>query len=393
MDINRPSIQIFSDTAYWSYQHVNQMLHRNFVRRHLDVEFLHRFVMNLPSPDRLLGLLQRQLNTTSARLSLPDKDKRDFHAHGKIKNVSNLPSLCEPMDFLNEQLLLWQLDVLADIAVTFVPSLALKGIFDRYQTLVYYCVHDATKQAYHRRNLAYECELVRRARLVLCDNPVVLARLAQGHSVLDLSGPHGAPSGASPATSKFLLVPPPIPDCFCDLDFSSTKKAYDAIYFGSIHDNIDQEQLKRLTQGKMKVAVVSSQRLVFDSPNLSYFPLQNDFSALARLIALARSILLPYKNSDFMETVSPAKINQVLVTGLPVFCSNWKLAKEHGLLPMDVLGTRRDLEFFTDSYQLDEDRRQRLMAYKESTLLGWVAETIIGAHRPKRTPGRVAQAA
>jgi hypothetical protein len=60
---------------------------------------------------------------------------------------------------------------------------------------------------------------------------------------------------------------------------------------------------------------------------------------------------------------------------------------------MDVLGTRRDLEFFTESYQLDEDRRQRLMAYKESTLLGWVAETIIGAHRPKRTPGRVAQAA
>jgi hypothetical protein len=383
MEIDRPSIHLYSDIGYWSYQHVNQMLYRSLAERHLNVEFLQRFFMNPPNRARVLGLLQKRLAT--ARRFSPTAPIAGYHSQnlGKVRDLFNLPSLCRALDVLNEHLVKRQLGAVADMAITFVPSLALKSVFERYPSLIYYCVHDATKQAYHRRNLGYEQELVRKARLVLCDNPVVLSRLAQGQPMLDLSGSEEGVAGFGGrrrGTTKFLLVPPPVPDCFYEHEFVFTTKTFDAIYFGSIHDNIDQQQLKQLTDAGLKVAIVSSQRLDFCSPNLCYFPLQSDFVALAQLIASASAILLPYKNGEFMETVSPAKINQVLVTGLPVFCSNQKLVREFDLIPMDALESRRDRDFLVESYQLDALCRRRLLAYKESTLMARVVEALLDLH-------------
>jgi hypothetical protein len=379
MELNKPSFHIYSDIGFWSYQHVNQMLHHCLALKQFDVEFLHRLVMSPPNWTRLLSLLEgrsRHLKSGLQPMAAPGLVLRPA---GKVTKIYNLPSLCAAMDVVNEKLLVWQLNSLCDVAITFVPSRALKRLFDRYSTLIYYCVHDSTMQAYHHRNVDYERELVQRACLVLCDNRVVLARLAQGEPMLDLSDAaqtvawHGS-------QMKFILVPPPIPDCFCDLGYRRAEKRYDAVYFGSIHDNIDQAEIARFARAGVRVAVISSQRLAFDSPHLTYFPLQHDFTALAEILASARAILLPYTNSAFMDTVSPAKINQALATGLPVFSSNSKLVTEHGLIPMEVVVTKCDLDCFIESYELERGRSAQLSSYKESVLIGKVVEMILDAH-------------
>ncbi|UKA29915.1 hypothetical protein [Photobacterium damselae] len=75
------------------------------------------------------------------------------------------------------------------IAITFVPSKGLDKIFNKYKSIIYYCVHDSENQAYNIRNKNFEKELIEKAKLVFCDNKDVLNRFCSinGDNFYDLS--------------------------------------------------------------------------------------------------------------------------------------------------------------------------------------------------------------
>ncbi|MET0983573.1 MAG: hypothetical protein ABWY02_15815 [Telluria sp.] len=368
-------MHIYSDISYQSYQHVNQMLHRCLRQRDVHSVFLDRVVIHQPG-------LRHGLSVCRRIAAKPRAPRLTTNTAGPyvtgIRRLVNLPSVCRAIDFANEHLIRFQLPATADTAVTFVPSAALNRTLMRYPDLVYYCVHDASKQSYHRRNLAYEQELVARTRLVFCDNATVLARLANGTSYIDLSN-EVAPAPAS----KFFLVPPPIPDCFFTLNFKTPHKFFDGVYFGNIHDQVDQDELRRLAYAGLRLAIISERRLSFEHRSLTYFPVQVNPAELGRLIALSRSILLPYKNSEFMRTVSPAKIHQSIVTGLPVFASNRRLCSEYELLPMEALRCTADLKLFSTEDGKTHAHKATLERFRESFLLARIADLIVTPANPR----------
>lgn len=54
-----------------------------------------------------------------------------------------------------------------------------------------------------------------------------------------------------------------------------------------------------------------------------------DMKTLSHVISSAKNILLPYKNSNFMNTITPAKALQVIALKMPVYCTNRKLADKY----------------------------------------------------------------
>jgi hypothetical protein len=322
----KKNIHIFSDINYIGYQHVNQMLERHF-RCNLDlVSFYQRFYMNFPS----VSIVKRLFFYLNFRSGSEKIDVTRDYGIG----VFNLPPSNTILDKVNSYLVNKRVGSQRDVCITFVPSLSLHDLFVKYNCLVYYCVHDSLSQKYSKFNCEYESRLVSMSDLVFCDNETVLNRLS-GNNFVDISQYNSDElKDLFLNGCKFFRVPPPVPKEF--FDFKPSKQLdFDFCYFGSIHENIDSKLLLMLASSGYKVKVVSSERLGFEHENIFYWDAVSDYKVLTDYISSCKSIILPYSNSKFMSTISPAKINQVLALGIPVFCSNSLLCEKFNLLTVD----------------------------------------------------------
>ncbi|HFU3231674.1 TPA: hypothetical protein ACH5PX_003647, partial [Proteus mirabilis] len=59
---------------------------------------------------------------------------------------------------------------------------------------------------------------------------------------------------------------------------------------------------------------------------------------LVKKISLAKAILFPYVNSEFMNSISPAKLYQSIATSMPIYCSNKNLCEKYNLNPVEDIG-------------------------------------------------------
>jgi hypothetical protein len=236
--------------------------------------------------------------------------------------IINLPHLNSITNKINGYLVNRQIGEEKDICITFIPSPSLKNVYEKYNSIFYYCVHDTMKQGYSKEIIEYEKELVKKSKRVFCDNEEVLSRLAMseksGYS--HIFQPYG----------KFILVPPPVPNNFFKECAYSVE--YDFVYFGSIHKDIDIQLMITLSKEYKILLITNEKKLVGkEKGNFFFMDATSDLDRLVGYISTARFILLPYKNSSFMETVSPAKIYQSMATGKPIFSSNKYLTKKYNL--------------------------------------------------------------
>lgn len=322
-------IDIYSDISYSGYQHINQMLFRGMSNsKHIKVSFLYRFYMNslkLKYVNRVIKFFFKYLKNIFNKKNIACE--RDASINVDVKKVWNFPSANILFDYINSNVVLFQLRKFEkDTAITFVPSKALSSVFSRYDNLIYYCVHDSSKQDYDNRHKYYEKEIVEIARLVFCDNEDVINRLsgeAGWCSIIDIDTDNVT-------DGKFYLVPPPVPSPF----YSCSRKfgfEFEFVYYGSIHKDIDVELLYEISK-RHKILIISFER--FDIPDeceIYFYNATSDLELLVEYIGRAKAILLPYKNTIFMDTISPAKINQSLATNKVIYCSNIKLCHKYGL--------------------------------------------------------------
>lgn len=245
-----------------------------------------------------------------------------------VKRVKNVPSESKIFDFINSKLVQSQIGKHFEIALTFVPSKSLSYLFSQYSDLIYYCVHDSNMQKYSDRHRAYEIELVKRSKLIFCDNELVLSRLASGEDYFDISSLTDIQLvDLKKSGKKFFYVPPPTPNEFFSLPKSDI--FFDFVYFGSLHEDIDESCILKLAVAGKKIAIISNSKLSIESKNIEYMNPTSNFNDLVKMISKSRAIILPYRNSEFMKTVSPAKIFQCLATTLPIYCSNDEICHKY----------------------------------------------------------------
>lgn len=316
-------IDIYSDVKYDYYQHVNHMIFDYFNGKDQNIRFLEKFYMNYRVPK---FFVKKNGNST-------------FNSKGIKKNViniKNLPSFCYFTDILNYILVNQQINNVGDrVAITFLPSKALDNIFNKYKSLIYYCVHDSNNQAYNKRNLAYEIELIEKAKFVFCDNEVVLNRFCSPRNDVFYDLSKIRKSELINNKKKFFYIPPPVQSEFYKID--KGKEKYDFVFFGSIHKNIDLDVISKLIEKKYSINIISNDIFQFKSKYISYTKATSDIKQLVSYLSESRSILLPYDNSDFMSTVSPAKINQSLATGKKTYCSNNKICEKYNIFHTDSI--------------------------------------------------------
>ncbi|WP_318443858.1 hypothetical protein [Photobacterium leiognathi] len=315
-------IDIYSDVDYEGYLHANQMIFNTLNDdKDIKVVFYHRFLMNGLKMKYILNIYKKLFS----RISI-DKLPRDKSSN--IVKVFNLPSSNFIFDFFNEYFLYRKIkkNVSNDICITFLPSLSLKEVFNKYDTIIYYCVHDSDNQSYALRNKEYEKKLIEKSKIILCDNLDVLKRISNDSIVCDIF---------SENKSKYIYIPPPVPSAFFEYKIiEDNRKKYDFVYFGSIHENIDVTLIKNLAH-KYKIILISYEKLNIVHDNIIEIDGTNDMVSLVKNIHKAKGILFPYSNSKFMDTISPAKLNQSLATGLPIYCSNKKITKQYELNYID----------------------------------------------------------
>jgi hypothetical protein len=327
------SVDIYSDVEFSGYQHVNQFLFWELKSNGWKTNFYHRFVMNFPKYKHFsrlfFGMFNKGVN-----------GKNIMTGSDNVRRVKNIPPTNSILDVINSLYVRKRINYVADVAVTFVPSRSLEYLFKKYRSLVYYCVHDSQKQSYPRFNQDFEIQLCKNSNLVLCDNEKVLSRLNGDGAIIDLSkvGMYEIKKLVH-SGEKFFLVPPPVPTPFFKR-FSSKEKVYDYVYFGSIHSDIDQDFIKTLLDKDVRINLISSEKLDFNHSNIFYSKPTSDIDELVRMINKSEAILLPYKNSEFMQSISPAKIYQSLATGLPILCSNQQLVDKYKLSNFDSLNPR-----------------------------------------------------
>lgn len=325
------SIDIFSDISYSGYQHVNQMLfeHIDANYKNLDVNFYHRFYMRMPS---LLNLFFRVY-----KKPVSQGFSSCVNNYSNVIEVRNFPSEYGVLDSLNCALVKNQLQTKFDNLITFVPSKSLSKVNDLYENVVYYCVHDSDNQEYSERNKEYEKELVNKSNIVLCDNKEVLNRLSDFSNFIDVANfNYDELVKFKQDGYKYYYVSPPTPNVFFNVSCDSLK-LFDLFYYGSIHKDIDQEVLKKLSLLGYEICIMSSSRLDFDSNNITYVNPSSNLDDVVDNMEKCRAVILPYANSKFMETVSPAKINQSLASGFPIFCSNDSLIEKYELFDVSKL--------------------------------------------------------
>ncbi|WEE24630.1 hypothetical protein [Aeromonas hydrophila] len=328
MQINKASIDIYSDVDYLGYQHVNQMLFHYALNSGYESRFFHRIYMNYPSLKRLVYFFRAKKNNDRFRLN--------GNVNAGVKVIKNYPSFNFLTDKYISHLINDQIERPSNYAITFVPSKALERVFSGYEKIFYYCVHDSINQTYPVRNKAYEKKLVKDSRVIFCDNHLVAKRLVGELPCPDICdvSKHDEISLIAKLKNgcKCFIVPPPVPDEFFHVKSSCVgDEPFDFVYFGSIHKDIEQSVFYELDKKCFKILIISSDRLDSKLQNVAYIDAISDVKILCQKIALSKRILLPYKNSEFMLTVSPAKIYQSLATGKSVWTSNTDISSKFNI--------------------------------------------------------------
>ncbi|MBE9398405.1 hypothetical protein IOQ59_14180 [Pontibacterium sp. N1Y112] len=310
-------IDILSDIPYQYYQHVNQSLYREFNKNH-DVRFFQKFFLHSPSVGRFFKL------------------KRDRGFSSKINNelgvvdVFGFPSTIPAINSFVLRYLKKKHDFDGDIAVAFVANEVTRGLLSGYDKKVYYCVHDYEKQGLSSEKIREEKRLVKDVDVVLCDNEIVLKRISEGEDIVSVFDAN--------KNDKYIMVPPLVSLSFYNIPEASVK--YDYIYYGSIHEDLDLKLIISLARNGKRIFIVSNEcsSELYSEGNIFISPATTDFSVLCNYIAQANEIILPYKNSEFMNTVTPAKVFQSLATGKRVCTSNLGLSKKYGICTINELG-------------------------------------------------------
>ncbi|EKO3593988.1 hypothetical protein P0F00_003073 [Vibrio metschnikovii] len=320
-------IDIFSDIEFDGYQHVNHMLFKEGQRQGLNMRFFHKFYMNYPNFDRISRLINGKLRSiTHDSVSLDDQ-----HSCPGVFRIKNLPASTKIESVFNGFLVNSQIKRKPDTLITFLPSFALSDVISGYKNVVYYCVHDSMKQSYNEMNLEFERKLLHSCSLTFCDNLDVANRLINhtGGEVVDISNfsledlIRYKSSGV-----RLFYVPPPVPEEFFCIDVVDEYK-YDLVYFGSIHKDIDVVSLIELDKKGVKILIISNESNKITLSNGDVYPATSSFSKLCSLLSLSRSIILPYLDSDFMKTVSPAKIYQSMATKKRIYTTSANLLKKY----------------------------------------------------------------
>ncbi|KPC52206.1 hypothetical protein [Amantichitinum ursilacus] len=359
-------IHIFNDTTYGSYQHVNQMLFRHLNGAGYPAFYLQRFKLNFPSICRLRGLIKGNKRAV-AQSDVP-----------RVIEVRNSPSICDWFDRLNSNWVASQIEKSRDIAITFVPSLALAPLFDQYHRLVYYCVHDSDNQTYPVRNKRYEKRLVQKSALIFCDNLLVLKRLCAKEpyiNLADISHSDTQTAVALLSKARFFLVPPPTPDPFFEVK-APLNSDFDLMYFGSVHKDLDETEFLRLANLGLRIALVTADRLALSHRNIKYLPLEVDSSKLAQQLSRSAAIFMPYRDNNFNASISPGKLNQVIASGKPVICSNRLFCQRSGFVNSRVIDSR---EKFQEAIASAVMQPERALPSRASHLLQLISNLIVNS--------------
>ncbi|EPK8709164.1 hypothetical protein ACK4RD_13170 [Proteus mirabilis] len=331
--MKKRKIHIYSDINYHSYQHINQMLYRQLsTSNKFYTIFLQRFIMNSVRWKYVLKFF----SATIDKIKNPHNKNKNKNKNNllNVKNIVNIPPQNLFFDFLNTLLVKFQLLKLEsnDIVITFVPSKGLDKVFSSYNDLIYYCVHDSNHQSYHARNKKYEKLLVKRSSLTFCDNEIVLNRLAEGSKYINIL----EKEALFRQDSKFYLVPPPVPNEFYNI--AKRNKKFDLVYFGSIHKDININLILNLSI-KYSILIISYQNFkILPLHNITFVSGTPNIEILVKKISLAKAILFPYVNSEFMNSISPAKLYQSIATSMPIYCSNKNLCEKYNLNPVEDIG-------------------------------------------------------
>ncbi|CAH7383196.1 conserved hypothetical protein [Vibrio chagasii] len=328
-------IYIFSDVSYVGYKHINHFLADSFAKSGSDVVFIDRVVLNWPTMKRLTSAVVQKFNKKKFKKALKDNGE-NYSKVGKptIKKAFNLPPGNRCVNFLTRFLLR---NIMKDICpedkvIIFAPHPFLKELFYS-NDVIYYCVHDSSKQKYSESVRFLEKELLKISKLNFFDNNDVASRLVG----LDTENYPATLSG-----SKNIVIPSPVPSEF--FENYNSKIKYDYVYFGSIHENIDIDVIKKLVDEGNRILIISSDFLDMKSNNITIIPAIYDIELLARTISESEIILFPYKNSTFMDTVTPAKLFQSLATGKKIVCSNTNLCQRYDfLIPFESRFNQSDL--------------------------------------------------
>lgn len=366
--MKKRKITIYSDISYFDYQHVNQMLFRFLSKnKDNDVVFLQRFVMNGIKSSYFFRFLKRFFHSCVNFFIINESGVKSLKIdNNSIRNVVNVPPQNLILDYINKLLIFFQRRniPLNGTVITFLPSKALESTFNKYDDIVYYCVHDSEMQSYHRRNIDFERILVEKSKFVFCDNIDVLKKLSGSNEIQSIID-------NKKSDTKFYLVPPPVPREFYKK--VNVIKEYDFVYFGSIHKDIDIDFLNKLSLSNNLLVISYQMFNLIPGAKVTFTQGTSDLSLLVSCLHKARAIILPYTNSAFMDTISPAKLNQSIATGLPVYCTNKKLTREYNLNFID--------EELISTIDLNDSSREckneyDINLFNEDYILGKIANII-----------------
>lgn len=315
-------IYIFSEVNYNDNKHINQYLFDYLIRQNIDCYFIERVSMSIP----LKGIWGRLSKFFSKKTT--KAQNRAFHNNDRIIKLFIFPPspyfrLINKFIFIKNKLILNRDDIL----ISFVPHEHIYNICGKYANWVYYCVHDTTQQKYCNKNyiLEFEKNILSKNSIIFCDNKNVIDKLGLDN-ISYLSN-----DSQNENNNFSYLMPPPVPNEFY-IKKISPNLSYDFVYYGSFHKDIDNEIILSISN-KYKILIVSNNvpSILYNHKNITIVPSIYSMSDLADAINSARSILLPYKNSQFMETITPAKILQVKAFSKPVLCTNKSLSEKYSI--------------------------------------------------------------
>lgn len=309
----KKKVFIFSDVNYHGYKHINQYIADYANEQGYEVFFVERFVLNSLTFSRLKNILRGFYNkVTSFRLNVDTSP-----SSVRIVKVFNLPPLNSFFNFITKVMLNKGIPKVKsdDIVFIFAPTPSLSRMLEICSNVVYYCVHDSLQQEYNDKVRNFEKKLIKESKLVIFDNLYVAKRnFPQSLKVI----PQLIEKG-----DRAVLIPSPVPDVFYT-HVSPLVAEFDLVYYGSIHANIDTHLIRNLDKKGYKILIVTNDDLGFKLTHGSIVAAELDSVNLVNRINLAKAILFPYKNSKFMDTVTPAKLFQSIATGKVIYSSNRK---------------------------------------------------------------------
>lgn len=303
-------IDIFSDIPYYYYQHVNQAIFRHYHNSDHNARFFQKLFLHNPTLNRFKKLVSDASFNNEGDSNL------------KLVSIKGLPSINVIFDYFYSIFFMAKYNIEGDVCITFVASKLAINILGRYNKKIYYCVHDYESQGLSQRKINQEKVVVDRCDVVFCDNEDVLDRLSNGQRWVHLFN--------SKKGDKYILVPPLVNELFYNL--SNESLDFDYCYFGTLHKDIDIELLRKIAMSGKKLLVIGdcTDDLV-DVVNIVFSKPTYNIKELTNLISRSEAILLPYKNSDFMKTVTPAKVLQSLATKKKVLTSNRRISEFYGI--------------------------------------------------------------